>query len=266
MGINRLSMGLQTHENAILHNIGRGHTWETFLDAFKTGARYFDNINADIIFGLPGQTLQSFDETLKRLIDLSPQHISAYALKLETGTPLQKRFNGVDEDTDREMYHLASRRLTDLGYIHYETSNFAKVGYECRHNMRYWTGKAYLGLGVAAYSYLKLGDGVRFGNVTSLDDYFRYIDEHKCPVTEEVFLTKPDQIIEYIMLHLRLKKGINFDNYRDRFNIDFKSEFAEAIDTAQRAELITADTDGIRPTLKGFDLQNALIGEFIKKL
>lgn len=266
LGVNRLSMGLQTHEDAVLSDIGRGHSWETFLHAFEMSSKVFDNINVDIMFGLPGQTISCFEETLNRLINMSVKHISAYALKLETGTPLAKRFEGMDEDTDREMYHLAAHMLTQTGYSHYETSNFGKPGYECRHNMRYWTGEDYLGLGVAAYSYLRDGDGHRFGNTTELNDYFRCIDERKRPISEDVRLSEADHIIEYIMLRLRLKNGIDYEDYSQRFHSDFKSAFAQAIQWAQRAGLILVDSRVIRPTLKGFDLQNALIGEFIKKL
>ena len=266
LGINRLSIGLQTHENAILNDIGRGHSWETFLHAYDLASHHFSNINVDIMFGLPGQTVKSFAETLKRLIELSPTHLSAYALKLETDTPLAKRYEGADEDIDREMYHLAVDMLNQAGYTHYETSNFAKPGYECRHNLKYWTCEEYLGLGIAAYSYLKEGGGRRFGNTSAFDDYFRYISARKHPTCEDDWLTQNDQIIEYIMLRLRLNNGIDFDDYRRRFSGDLINDFADAVEFAQNAGLIIADDKGIRPTLKGFDLQNALIGEFINKL
>lgn len=266
LGINRLSIGLQTHENAILNDIGRGHSWETFLHAYDLASHYFSNINVDIMFGLPGQTVKSFAETLKRLIELSPKHMSAYALKLETDTPLAKRYEGADEDIDREMYHLAVDMLNQVGYTHYETSNFAKPGNECRHNLKYWTGEEYLGLGIAAYSYLKEGGGRRFGNTSAFDDYFRCISARKHPTCEDDWLTQNDQIIEYIMLRLRLNNGIDFDDYRRRFSGDLINDFADAVEFAQNAGLIIADDKGIRPTLKGFDLQNALIGEFINKL
>ncbi len=266
LGVNRLSIGLQTYDNTILHDIGRGHSWETFLRAYDAASHCFTNINVDIMFGLPMQTLKSFAETLSQLMLLSPTHISAYALKLEKGTPLYKRYEGVDEDTDREMYHLAANVLNDEGYTHYETSNFAKSGFECRHNLKYWTGEEYLGLGVAAHSYLKEGGGHRFGNVTAFDDYFRCINERKCPICEDDWLTQNDQIIEYFMLRLRLIDGIEFEDYRRRFSDDLINDFADAIEFAKNAGLILADKKGIYPTLKGFDLQNTLIGEFIKKL
>ncbi len=266
LGINRLSIGLQSHDDDVLRNIGRNHTWDTFESAFKTASHYFHNINTDIIFGLPGQTVNSFDETLSRLIALSPTHISAYALKLETGTPLAARFDGADEDTDRQMYHLAAEKLGDAGYTHYETSNFAKVGCECRHNLKYWTGGEYLGLGAASYSYIIEDAHRRFGNITELDDYINKIEANQRPVAEEEALSEADLIVEYIMLRLRLRQGISFNDYGARFGHSFISCFEEAVHKTQKAGLITVGSDGIRPTLKGFDLQNALIGEYIKKL
>lgn len=265
IGINRLSIGLQTHENKVLQDIGRAHTWETFESAYRLAARYFYNINVDVIFGLPGQTVNSFEGTLNRLIDISPTHLSAYALKLEPGTPLAQRFDGADEDTDREMYHIAAQKLTDHGYAHYETSNFAKRGHECRHNLKYWTGKDYLGLGVAAHSYLR-EDSHRFGNVSKVDDYFQSIDDNRKPIGENIYLSKTDEIFEYIMLRLRLMEGIDFEDYRHRFKADFMTCFHGAVKKTISAGLIVFDESGIRPTLKGYDLQNALIGEYLKKI
>lgn len=266
LGVNRLSIGLQTHEDDVLRSIGRGHTWHTFEMAYQTASHYFHNINADIIFGLPGQTTKGFNETLSRLMALSPAHISAYALKLEAGTPLAARFDGTDEDTDRQMYHNAAERLGKAGYVHYETSNFARSGYECRHNFKYWTGDEYLGLGAAAYSYLNENGYRRFGNTPILDEYLRNVQKNRKPVIENEAIGDTDLIVEYIMLRMRLRQGIDFEDYRKRFGNDFFSSFATAIEKTQKAGLVTLDSHGVRPTLKGFDLQNALIGEYIKKL
>ncbi|MDD5018381.1 MAG: radical SAM family heme chaperone HemW, partial [Eubacteriales bacterium] len=164
IGINRLSIGLQTHDNDILNCIGRRHTYETFLGAYEAAAKYFSNINADLMFALPGQTVESFISTLRHIIRLSPAHVSAYALKLEPGTKMAADFNGADEDTDRDMYHNAVSMLESAGYTHYETSNFAKQGRECMHNLKYWTGAEYLGLGVASHSYMLNGVKVRYSN------------------------------------------------------------------------------------------------------
>ncbi len=266
LGVNRLSIGLQTHEDDVLRAIGRNHTWDTFEKAFDTASHYYRHINVDVIFGLPGQTVRSFDETLNRLIALSPAHISAYALKLEASTPLAARFDGTDEDTDRDMYHMAAAQLKDSGYTHYETSNFAKWGCECRHNLKYWTGQEYLGLGAAAYSYI-IGDAHRrFGNVADFNEYIIKVESNGRPVADEEVLKETDLMMEYIMLRLRLSQGIDYNDFLKRFGCDFLSRFEEAVSKTQKAGLISVDNAGVRPTLKGFDLQNALIGEYIKKL
>ena len=265
-GVNRLSLGLQTHDDAILSAIGRRHTYEQFLSVLNIAHKYFRNINVDTIFALPGQTVQIFEDTLRKLISLNVPHISCYALKLEEGTKLADEYVGTDEDTDREMYHSAAQLLAEAGYLHYETSNFALPGDECRHNLKYWTGKQYLGLGVAAHSYLDGETKTRHSNTENLKDYLRMIREGAKPIVHAETLTSVDVLEEYLMLRLRLTQGICAADYQDRFGEDFFIRFAEPIETAEKAGLIRKTAEGIKPTLKGFDLQNTLIGEFVGKL
>ena len=265
-GVNRLSLGLQTHDDDILAAIGRRHTYQDFITALDTARRYFSNINADTMFALPGQSVRSYTETLQQLIALRIPHISCYALKLEEGTRLAAEFSGTDEDTDRELYHAAARMLTDAGYRHYETSNFALPGCECLHNLKYWTGGEYLGLGVAAHSYLSGETKTRHANTESLEEYIRMVKDGIKPIAHTDMLTDMDELTEYLMLHLRLEGGINAVDFALRFGGDFFKQFAQSIETVQKAGLIHINADGIYPTLKGFDLQNMLIGEFISKL
>lgn len=265
-GVNRLSIGLQTHDDAILARIGRLHSWETFAKGYAAAARRFGNISVDTIFGLPGQSVASHLETVRRVIALAPQHVSAYALKLEAGTPLAQSFAGADEDDDRAMCHGGTALLEAAGYAHYETSSYAGPGRECRHNMKYWTGGEYLGLGVAAHSYLEHGGARRFGNVEDIETYIGMVMSGRRPVACETALDMRDRLTEYLMLRLRLKRGIDFSDYRALFGGDFARAFGGAIGRVQKAGLILTDEKGIRPTEKGFDLQNALIGEFIKNL
>jgi oxygen-independent coproporphyrinogen-3 oxidase len=265
-GINRLSLGLQTHDNGILKNIGRRHTFEQFLNVYETAGRYFDNINADTIFGLPGQTQSNFMATVGKLIELLPAHVSAYSLKLEECTKLYETYKGADEDTDREMYHAAAAMLCGAGYTHYETSNFARPGFECLHNLKYWTGEEYLGLGVAAHSYITCKYKQRFGNTEDIYEYIKSVEKGEKPAGEISAISENDEITEYIMLRLRLKQGIIFSDFNSRFNLDFEKTFGRPIEFSQSAGLITRDELGIYPTLKGFDLQNTLIGEFLKIL
>lgn len=260
-GINRISFGLQTHNNNILDAIGRRHTYEEFLDAYKIASKYIKNFNIDIMFGLPGQSIEDFKDTIKRVVDLEPSHISCYALKLEEGTKLFNEYRGIDDDTDRKMYHLAVKTFDEAGYTHYETSNFAQQGYECRHNLKYWEGDEYLGLGVAASSY---NGRKRWTNISDLDSYVQTIDTGNKPIEETATLTEMDKKQEYVMLRFRLSKGICLADYESTFGTNFLEEYKSALTTAEKAGLITVDKTSVKPTLKGFDLQNTLISEFMK--
>ena len=265
-GVNRLSLGLQTHDDAILTRIGRRHTWDAFLRAYEMASRHFDNINADTIFGLPGQTADSYLETLRRVVALGTKHVSSYALKLEAGTPLAAEYAGADEELDREMYHAGIGALEAAGLMQYETSNFAVPGFECRHNLKYWTGDEYLGLGVAAHSMLRESRMRRFGNVCGMDEYARLIRDGIHPVAQQETLTAQDEQAEYIMLHLRLKEGIIFSDYNQKFRENFIERFDKPVRFCTKVGLIILTENGIMPTVKGFDLQNSLIGEFLNDL
>lgn len=265
-GINRLSLGLQTHEDGILKAVGRRHTFKTFLDAYDSAKEYFSNINIDTIFGLPGQSVKSFETTMRHITGLNPGHVSAYSLKLEPGTALYEAFSGADDETDREMYHTAVKMLESAGCSHYETSNFAKEGMECLHNLKYWTGGEYLGLGVAAHSYIFDGMKYRRGNTDNLDEYFGSVNRGMIPAKQKEIIGEKDEKEEYIMLRLRLKRGIDFSDYEARFKSSFIKEFAEPVSLAENAGLIRKYRNKVIPTLKGFDMQNTLISEFIKIL
>ena len=262
-GVNRLSIGLQTHDDAILARIGRRHTWDAFFLAYEKASKHFSNINVDTMFSLPGQTTDSYLETLRRVTETGIKHVSSYALKLEAGTPLAAEYADADEELDREMYHAGIEALESAGLMQYETSNFAVPGFECRHNLKYWTRAEYLGLGVAAYSMLKSGQTVRFGNVRSLREYIRMAAGGQKPVDETETLSVQDEKKEYIMLHLRLKDGINFSEYNTKFSENFDEAFDEPIQYCVRARLIVRTRNGISATTRGFDLQNSLIGKFV---
>ena len=263
-GINRLSIGLQSHDDDILRAIGRGHTNQDFIKAYNIAQKHLSNINVDTIFGLPGQTADNFRETIQSLITLSPAHISSYALKLEQGTKLYSTFFGVDDETDRQMYHSAIDLLTRAGYRLYETSNFSKPNMECKHNLKYWTGKSYLGLGVAAHSYLNGNE--RVSNTEDIKQYNKMLAEGIKPVENTTVLNEDDLLEEYIMLRLRLAQGIEFSDFNRKFNYNFKERYADEISIALSAGLITLDDTSMHPTVKGFDLQNTLITQFMKKM
>lgn len=269
-GVNRLSIGVQSLQDAHLKTLGRAHTAREALEALTLAEEAgFDNLSADLMFGLPGQTTAEFAQTLHRLVGLKPAHLSVYSLTLEEGTPLFKRLGGAldNEEEDREMYHQAARILGQAGYGHYETSNFALPGYECRHNLAYWTSKQYLGLGLSAHSYLKTsGQWARMSNTVDLETYGREVSAGRAPIAECVVLTEKDRMFEYIMLSLRLGRGIRFDECERRFGFAFEKMFQQEIREAVCMGLARSDGESLQPTLKGFDLQNYLIGLFLNKL
>jgi oxygen-independent coproporphyrinogen-3 oxidase len=263
-GLDRISIGLQTHDDEILKRIGRGHTFDAFSKAYESARRRFKNINIDTIFGLPGQTKEIFRDTVNLITGLAPSHVSAYSLKLEDGTQLARVYSGADEDDDRDMYHHGAEMLGKASYIHYETSNFAKENAQCLHNLKYWLGQEYLGLGLAAHSFQTGIKNVRFSNAENMKVYIQAVTEGRKPVAHTFELSQKDEMTEYIMLRLRLSEGISYGGFSGRFNIDFKDVFGYATDFAEKSGLIIKDEYGIYPTIKGFDLQNTLITEFMK--
>lgn len=268
-GVNRLSIGLQSTDDNLLRTIGRLHTKEMFVRAFGLAREEgFENINVDLIYALPGQTVDGFEETLRTVAALSPEHISAYALTLAPDTPLQEdieagRLELPDEDTDREMYHAAVDFLRSESYGRYEISNFAKKGYECAHNLAYWKREDYLGLGLAAHSCI---EDVRFANTDDLGGYINCLSGGKTAYNNREGLDLKQIEIEYIMLSLRLEEGFEIKEYEKRFGRDFAALFARPVETLKKAGLAEASGGRFCVTDKGFDLQNSVVLELMKFL
>jgi len=266
-GVNRLSIGLQSADDALLAISGRLHTEEKFMQAYKMSrAAGFGNINIDLIYSLPGQTAGGFEETLRYVTALAPEHISAYALTLSPGTPLQAdvesgRLWVPDEDADREMYHTACALLQKEGYTRYEISNFAKEGYRCAHNLAYWLREDYLGLGAAAHSCV--GE-VRFSNTPDLEAYISCLTAGKTAYNNRESLDKKQVETEYIMLRLRLSDGIELKEYERLFGRDFERFFSKPIETLKKAGLAEISGGRFFATDRGLDLQNSLVLELIK--
>ncbi len=224
-GINRISFGLQTTQPRLLASLGRTHSWEDFLSAYRRArAIGFSNLNVDLMFGLPGQTEADWKETLNAIVDLKPEHISAYALKVEDGTKFKKTKVEADEDLEAAFYLTASRILTEAGYSHYEISNFAKPSFESLHNLKYWKNEETLGLGVAAASYVR---GRRFKNTSKLTSYLDSLSKGPVLLEESLVLSEQDKGYEDVFLALRLKEGLPqeklprlengiFDKFRER--------------------------------------------------
>ena len=259
LGVNRLSMGLQSASDKELALLGRIHTvadfTTTFADARSAG---FDNVSADLMYGIPDQDLNSFEHSLSFLSDLRPEHISAYGLTVESGTYFDKHIDELslaDDDGQRQMYMLCSEYLASRGYEKYEISNFARDGKRSRHNMRYWLGEEYLGFGVASHSFF---GGCRFGNSRDLSAFLKGDD-----IVEERETVVGDGIIEeYIMLRLRLVSGIDANDYTRRFGRDLFCDFP-MIDKWITHGFMKKSKNRIFFTDKGAFVSNSLISDML---
>ncbi len=211
IGINRISIGIQSIHEDELELLGRVHNSSEGIDAIHMAREAgFDNINADLIYGLPGQTLIRWQNTLETIIALSPDHISAYTLTWDNETRMGQQIrSGIlpipDEDTVMEMYLATSEFLTEHGFEHYEISNFAKPGFRCKHNEGYWTGEPYFGLGPSAHSFL---DNKRFWNIPDVEEYIQSLSENRPPLAGEETLDQNQQALEQLVLGLRTSEGV----------------------------------------------------------
>lgn len=269
MGINRLSIGLQSTNNYLLNKIGRIHSYEEFIENYilarKTG---FENINIDLMLALPEQNMEDLMQSVKKVINLNPEHISIYSLILEENTELWKKVknkeeNLVEDDLEREMYWKSKKAFEAAGYIHYEISNYAKPGFESKHNKNCWSQKQYLGFGIAAHSYL---NGKRFYNVEDLNKYITNIEKNEFKnniIIEEENRTKEEIAKEYMMLGIRKIEGVSISEFQRKFELNPLFYFRFEISKLQEMDLIEVDLDNIRLTKKGLDLANIVFEEFI---
>ena len=265
-GINRLSFGLQSANDQELKLLGRIHTWAEFLESFTLARECgFANLNIDLMSALPGQTCESWKETLSRVTDLDPEHISAYSLIIEEGTPFGERYGSEegrkllpDEDSEREMYHETKRFLKDCGYERYEISNYAKPGRECRHNIGYWTGVPYLGLGLGASSYL---DGCRF---TVNPDMKQYLEEKPGMFTDIEKLTKKDMEEEFFYVGLRMTAGVPLSEFERRFGISAKEVYPGLMETFVKEKAARFEGDRFVLTDYGLDVSNYIMAQFLQ--
>ena len=266
-GVNRLSIGLQAVQNHHLKYIGRIHTFEEFeknyFQARKVG---FENINIDLMYALPNQKQEEWKESLHKIVELNPEHISAYSLILEEDTELYDMYNRnefklLDEDTDIQMYEYTINYLKKHGYNQYEISNYAKQAYECKHNILYWKCENYVGLGASASGFL---DGIRYNNISYLDDYEKIILEGKKPIDWKEKQCIKDRIEESIFLGLRMNEGIKFKDFKLKYNLDFVEKYKSEIKKLKDLDLIEKDDEGIRLTQKGREISNSVFVEFIE--
>lgn len=262
-GINRLSIGLQSTEDRLLHRLGRIHSYAQFLQTYQDARRAgFDNINIDLMSALPGQTLTDYDKTLDEVLALEPEHISAYSLIVEEGTPFyDMELDVPDEDTERQMYELTQRKLAQKGYYRYEISNYAKAGMECKHNLVYWQRGAYLGLGLGAASLIKRSDAeVRFKNNADLQSYLQGDFSYE----EELLLTRREAMEEFFFLGLRSMQGVSLFDFAKEFGEDTIEWFDKAITQNIEDGLLEQDGEWLRLTPRGIDVSNVAFARFLE--
>lgn len=266
-GINRISIGLQSTHEHLLKEIGRIHTYLDFLDTFRFAREAgFENINVDLMIGIPNQTLEEVKDSIEEIVSMEPEHISVYSLILEENTPLFKKVEeGLElpnEDLERKMYWAVKQTLEQNNYIHYEISNFAKKGYESKHNLDCWNQKEYIGFGIAAHSYT---NGIRYSNIENIEQYIKNYDEDK---TEEnlVFHEKQDMEAmqkEYMLLGLRKIDGVSIQEFKIKFVANPVFLYHSELEKLVNEELLEIDGDQIKLTNKGLDLANIVCEEFI---
>ena len=265
-GINRLSFGLQSANDRELKLLGRIHTWAEFLESFHLARECgFTNINIDLMSALPGQTRESWKDTLKRVTDLNPEHISAYSLIIEDGTPFGEKYGSEegrkllpDEDSEREMYHETKRFLRDCGYERYEISNYAKPGRACRHNIGYWTGLPYLGLGLGVSTHM---DGCRFA-VNS--DMKQYLEEKPGMFTDVEKLTKKDMEEEFFYVGLRMTAGVSLPEFERRFGVSAKDVYPGLMEMFVEEKAAVFQGDRFVLTDYGLDVSNYIMAQFLQ--
>ena len=269
IGINRLSICHQATHNRLLEMLGRINRYEDLCQAFENARKAgFDNINVDLMLGLPSQSMQELEDSVKKVIDLNPEHISIYSLILEEGTELEKLVESkelkmIPEDLERKMYWKTKKLLQKNGYKHYEISNFAKEGCESRHNLACWKQDEYIGFGLGAHSYL---NKTRFSNTDNLDEYIKNIENNefdKNVILQEKEQTYEEQAKEYMMLNLRKIDGASISKFEQKFQINPLFYFRFEISKLQEEGLIEVDLDNIRLTKKGLDFANLVFKEFV---
>ena len=292
--INRLSIGLQSTSNRILKEIGRIHTFEQFLETYRLANQVgFDNINVDLMIGLPKQRIDDVKESLNEIIKLKPTHISVYSLIIEEGTVIAQKIENhqlqeMDEDLERNMYWYVKNTLELNGYKHYEISNFAKEGKESKHNVNCWLQKEYIGIGVSAHSYV---NGIRYANCETIEEYIENMEvenseligkilslvqgidiekviEDQINEIQKIYEIEEIQNIddkkkEYMLLGLRKMEGVQISKFKEKFIDNPIFLFRKELEKLVSEELISIDGDYIKLTNKGLDLANIVWEEFV---
>jgi oxygen-independent coproporphyrinogen-3 oxidase len=265
-GINRLSIGLQACQDELLKRIGRIHTFKDFTFALKMAQKHgFVNINADIIFGIPDQTMAQWEDTVSKVLSFDLTHISCYSMKIEEDTVFGRlksagKLEEMDDELDRQMYHYAADVFNKAGFYQYEISNFSKPDFRCRHNMNYWERGEYLGAGAGAHSFIQ---NRRFANTSDVMEYIKGIKEKEPVLTEDDQLSWEDAIKESMILGLRLNEGIDLAKLSNEFGVDLGKRYEEKMNKLLSQNLVKLEGTVLRLTGKGMDLANMVFIEFI---
>ena len=269
LGFNRLSMGLQSAITEELKCLGRIHTKEQFADCVKAAREAgFRNISGDLMSGLPGQTESTLTESIRFLLAQQPEHISVYSLQIEDGTEFAKRYGEdgpersclPDEDTDRAMYALTGALLGEAGYTRYEISNYAKDGFESRHNSSYWTGREYLGMGLGASS---LMSNARFHNTTDMEEYIAGASDPFSLRENMERLVQKEQMEEFMFLGLRMCKGIEKAEFKRRFQCDIETIYGDVMKRLVSQGVLAEAEGRVFLTARGIDVSNVVLAEFL---
>ena len=268
-GCNRISIGIQSMQPSILRLLGRIHQPDEGLTAIRLAAAAgFDRISADLMFGLPQQTVSDVETSVQTILELPVTHLSFYSLSIEPGTVFFERYDRhpeelPDDEMERAQYEAVREMIAKAGMVHYEISNAAVPGEECRHNLVYWQARPYHGFGAGAHSYT---DGIRRGNTADIDTYVERIlknDQPFAAADSAVTLTRSQQEQEFMLLGLRLLEGVDADVYHSRFGGDLFTRFSAELDTLSASGLLERDGRRIRLTRKGLDLANQVFIEFV---
>lgn len=265
-GINRLSIGIQSLNDEILKKIGRLHNSNEAIMAIKRAKELgYENINVDVMFNIPGQTILDIEDTITKIIKEDVQHISFYSLKLEKGTPMflmekEHKIIMPEENTEREMYYTGRNIMENNQIYQYEISNFAKKGFECKHNLKYWNQEEYIGLGPSAHSFL---NKERYSNPSDLNLYCSGAEQNIFNRTTQEVLDYNAYEFEYIMLKLRLTHGLDILKFNQKFNINFNVKYSTQIKYLVENKLLIYNEDNIRLTQLGMDISNFVFGKFM---
>ncbi|EOT2913066.1 radical SAM family heme chaperone HemW [Clostridium perfringens] len=265
-GVNRISMGLQAKQDNLLKGLGRIHNYKTFKENFLLAKKVgFNNINIDLMFGLPNQRLNEWEETLREIISLEPAHISAYSLIIEEGTAFYNLYENdklklPTEEEERKMYHLAKKFLEENGFNQYEISNYAKEGKECRHNLAYWNMDNWIGVGSAAASYI---NGKRIKNISSVEEYINSINEKGEAIEEIINNSKNDNMEEFMFMGLRKINGIDENEFKNRFSMNINDVYGEILNKYIGEGLLIRESGRIFLSEKAIEISNIIMADFL---